>query len=64
MDRSAADALAQQIRHGSSLRGGARTAAEFPIELMREPTESPEGTLVTTAIRDISIRKDAKGTSH
>src|SRR6202048_1795000 len=44
--RSAEDALAQQIGAG--------------IEIMLSPLESVEGTLVTAAIRDISVRKDAE----
>ena len=32
----------------------------FPIEIMLSPLESAEGVLVTAAIRDISVRKDAE----
>ena len=35
-------------------------AREFPIELMLSPLESAEGILVTAAIRDISVRKEAE----
>ncbi|MGZ8851570.1 MAG: PAS domain-containing protein [Thermoanaerobaculia bacterium] len=34
--------------------------SEFPIELMLSPLESADGVLVTAAIRDISVRKDAE----
>jgi PAS domain S-box-containing protein len=58
--RSAADALAQQIGTGIELIGRRRDGTEFPIELMLSPLESPEGILVTAAIRDISVRRDAE----
>jgi PAS domain S-box-containing protein len=58
--RSAEDALAQQIGTGLELTGRRKDGSEFPIELMLSPLESAEGTLVTAAIRDISVRKDAE----
>ena len=57
--RTAAEALAQQIGTGIELTGKRRNGSEFPIEIMLSPLESPEGTLVTAAIRNISVRKDA-----
>ena len=50
---------ADRHRHRAH-RHGARTAANFPIELMLSPLESAEGILVTAAIRDISVRKHAE----
>jgi PAS domain S-box-containing protein len=58
--RSPADALAQQIGTGIELTGRRENGSEFPIELMLSPLESPEGILVTAAIRDISVRKSAE----
>ena len=58
--RSAAEALAQQIGTGIELIARRKDGSEFPIEIMLSPLESAEGTLVTAAIRDISVRKAAE----
>ena len=58
--RSAAEALAQQIGTGIELIARRKNGSEFPIEIMLSPLESAEGTLVTAAIRDISVRKEAE----
>jgi len=58
--RSVEDALAQQIGTGIELTGRRKDESEFPIEIMLSPLESAEGILVTAAIRDISVRKDAE----
>jgi PAS domain S-box-containing protein len=58
--RSAAEALAQQIGTGIELVGKRKNGSEFPIEIMLSPLESAEGILVTAAIRDISVRRDAE----
>jgi PAS domain S-box-containing protein len=58
--RSAAEALAQQIGTGIELQGHRKDGSDFPIEIMLSPLASREGTLVTAAIRDISVRKVAE----
>jgi PAS domain S-box-containing protein len=58
--RTAAEALAQQIGTGIELIGRCKDGTEFPIEIMLSPFESAEGILVTSAVRDITVRKNAE----
>ncbi len=58
--RSAEDALAQRIGTGIELIARRKDGSEFPIELMLSPLDSAGGILVTAAIRDITVRKDAE----
>jgi len=59
-ERTAAEALAQQIGTGIELDALRKDGSRFPIEIMLSPLESADGVLVTAAIRDISARRESE----
>jgi PAS domain S-box-containing protein len=55
--RTPTEALVQEIGALSELYGRRKDGTQFPIGIMLSQSETPEGVLVTAAIRDISERK-------
>jgi len=56
-ERTAAEALAQQIGTGIELNALRKDGSGFPIEIMLSPLKNASGILITAAIRIITARK-------
>jgi PAS domain S-box-containing protein len=59
-DAYAADPYPRPMGAGLDLRARRRDGTEFPVEISRSPFETEEGTLIASAIRDVSERRQAE----
>jgi PAS domain S-box-containing protein len=59
-DAYAADPHPRPVGAGLDLRARRRDGTEFPVEISRSPIETEDGTLIASAIRDVSERRQAE----
>jgi PAS domain-containing protein len=53
-----------QMRSNSKLVGLRKDGTEFPVDVSQSPVETKQGLLVSSSIRDVTVRRHAQGELH